>query len=63
MVQHPTSTFLSSLLTTVPAANLEADPEARKVRDWRHKLQKALLGSKGVPSDEASHPRDADCHR
>ncbi|KAG9316800.1 hypothetical protein JVU11DRAFT_2865 [Chiua virens] len=33
-------------------ANLEADPEARKVREWRHKLQKALLGSKGAPSDE-----------
>ncbi|KAF8134461.1 hypothetical protein EV363DRAFT_1562127 [Boletus edulis] len=33
-------------------ANLEADPEARKVREWRHRLQKALLGSKGTPSDE-----------
>jgi len=33
-------------------ANLEADPEARKVREWRHRLQKALLGSKGAPSDE-----------
>ncbi|KAF8840708.1 hypothetical protein BDN67DRAFT_607663 [Paxillus ammoniavirescens] len=33
-------------------ANLEADPEARKVREWRHRLQKALLGSKGLPSNE-----------
>ncbi|KIJ68081.1 hypothetical protein HYDPIDRAFT_107720 [Hydnomerulius pinastri MD-312] len=32
--------------------NLEGDPEARKVRDWRHKLQKALLGSKGLPSND-----------
>ncbi|KAH7888919.1 hypothetical protein F5I97DRAFT_1804357 [Phlebopus sp. FC_14] len=31
---------------------LEADPEARKVREWRHRLQKALLGSKGLPSNE-----------
>ncbi|KAF9241853.1 hypothetical protein BU15DRAFT_44615 [Melanogaster broomeanus] len=28
------------------------DPEARKVREWRHRLQKALLGSKGLPSSE-----------
>jgi hypothetical protein len=33
-------------------ATLEADPEARKVREWRHRLQKALLGSKGLPSSE-----------
>lgn len=28
---------------------LEADVEAKKVREWRHRLQKALLGSKGLP--------------
>ncbi|KAL4073811.1 hypothetical protein J3A83DRAFT_4357782 [Scleroderma citrinum] len=33
-------------------AKLESDPEARKVREWRHKLQKALLGSKGLPSPD-----------
>ncbi|KAF9227163.1 hypothetical protein BS17DRAFT_450201 [Gyrodon lividus] len=33
-------------------ATLEGDPEARKVREWRHRLQKALLGSKGLPSNE-----------
>ncbi|EIW83102.1 hypothetical protein CONPUDRAFT_89090 [Coniophora puteana RWD-64-598 SS2] len=30
---------------------LEKDPEARKVREWRHKLQKALL-SKSPPSND-----------
>ncbi|PSS38004.1 hypothetical protein PHLCEN_2v144 [Hermanssonia centrifuga] len=30
---------------------LAADPEANKVRDWRHKLQKAFL-SKSLPKDE-----------
>lgn len=29
------------------------DPDALKVRDWRHKLQKAFLG-KTVPKDEVS---------
>ncbi|KAI0798604.1 hypothetical protein BC629DRAFT_1501194 [Irpex lacteus] len=32
-------------------AALANDPEATKVRDWRHKLQKAFLG-KAVPKDE-----------
>ncbi|KAG1719198.1 uncharacterized protein EDB91DRAFT_1290778 [Suillus paluster] len=31
---------------------LEGDNEAKKVREWRHKLQKALLGSKGLPAVE-----------
>lgn len=31
---------------------MESDPEARKVREWRHRLQKALLGSKGLPSPD-----------
>ncbi|KAF8552778.1 kinase-like protein [Imleria badia] len=34
------------------AANLEADPEARKVRVWRHRVQKAFFSSRGTPSDE-----------
>ncbi|KAJ3561459.1 hypothetical protein NP233_g10179 [Leucocoprinus birnbaumii] len=28
------------------------DPEALKVRDWRHKLQKTFLSHKGLPKDE-----------
>jgi len=28
------------------------DPEASKVRDWRHKLQKAFLNTKAAPKDE-----------
>lgn len=62
MVGHRTLTFLISPDHYFSTANLEADPEARKVREWRHRLQKALLGSKGAPSDEVSHPRSADCH-
>ncbi|OAX41133.1 Tudor/PWWP/MBT [Rhizopogon vinicolor AM-OR11-026] len=31
---------------------LEQDTEAKKVREWRHKLQKALLGNKGMPPAE-----------
>ncbi|KAI0929805.1 hypothetical protein AcV5_006673 [Taiwanofungus camphoratus] len=31
---------------------LASDPEASKVRDWRHKLQKAFLNSKALPKDE-----------
>ncbi|KAI0332273.1 hypothetical protein GY45DRAFT_1398348 [Cubamyces sp. BRFM 1775] len=28
------------------------DPEAMKVREWRHKLQKAFLNNKGTPKEE-----------
>ncbi|KAH9940371.1 uncharacterized protein BXZ73DRAFT_42783 [Epithele typhae] len=31
---------------------LAKDPEALKVREWRHRLQKAFLNSKVVPKDE-----------
>ncbi|KAJ6456772.1 hypothetical protein C8R47DRAFT_1082303 [Mycena vitilis] len=35
------------------AAQLESDPEALKVREWRHKLQKTFLSSnKSVPKEE-----------
>ena len=44
---HSTPTFLIDL----DIAALSGDPEATKVRDWRHKLQKAFLG-KQVPKDE-----------
>ncbi|KAH8107695.1 hypothetical protein BXZ70DRAFT_997415 [Cristinia sonorae] len=30
----------------------EKDPEAQKVREWRHKLQKAFLNNKVTPKDE-----------
>jgi len=32
----------------VEDAALQADPEAKKVRDWRHKLQKAFLSKAGA---------------
>lgn len=44
--------FLSLCRTT---AALSGDPEAQKVRDWRHKLQKAFLNPKAVPKDEVIH--------
>lgn len=34
------------------ATALNNDPEATKVREWRHKLQKAFLNSKAVPKEE-----------
>lgn len=39
-------------------AALSGDPEAQKVRDWRHKLQKAFLNPKAVPKDEDMPPFD-----
>ncbi|KAK2464792.1 hypothetical protein APHAL10511_003210 [Amanita phalloides] len=33
-------------------SNLSGDPEALRVRDWRHKLQKSFLSTKGTPKDE-----------
>ncbi|KAH9949033.1 hypothetical protein B0H21DRAFT_165654 [Amylocystis lapponica] len=33
-------------------AAMANDPEASKVRDWRHKLQKAFLNNKVTPKDE-----------
>jgi hypothetical protein len=34
-------------------AKLESDPEALKVREWRHKLQKTFLSSnKSLPKEE-----------
>ncbi|KAJ7679555.1 hypothetical protein DFH06DRAFT_1465587 [Mycena polygramma] len=33
-------------------AQLDSDPEALKVREWRHKLQKTFLNSKSLPPDE-----------
>ncbi|KAH7913286.1 hypothetical protein BJ138DRAFT_969298, partial [Hygrophoropsis aurantiaca] len=38
---------------------LEKDPEAQKVREWRHRLQKALLGSKGLPAEDEMPHLDA----
>ncbi|KAG6852932.1 hypothetical protein C0991_008046, partial [Blastosporella zonata] len=32
-------------------ATLQADPEAIKVREWRHRLQKAFLSNKSTPDD------------
>ncbi|KXN91181.1 PWWP domain-containing protein 1 [Leucoagaricus sp. SymC.cos] len=36
-----------------------SDPEAMKVRDWRHKLQKTFLSHKGLPKDEDMPSIDA----
>jgi hypothetical protein len=33
------------------------DPEAVKVRDWRHKLQKSFLSHKTLPKEEVSRHR------
>ena len=30
------------------------DPEAVKVRDWRHKLQKSFLSNKSIPKEEVT---------
>ncbi|KAJ6517310.1 hypothetical protein C8R47DRAFT_1086941 [Mycena vitilis] len=40
------------------AANPEADPDALKVREWRHKLQKTFLG-KALPKEEEMPAVDA----
>ncbi|KAJ7085161.1 hypothetical protein B0H15DRAFT_931873 [Mycena belliarum] len=34
------------------AAKLESDPEALKVREWRHKLQKTFLSNKSLPKED-----------
>lgn len=45
---------LSSLiLTFFPIDPLASDPECVKVKDWRHKLQRAFLG-KGLPTEAVS---------
>ncbi|PFH53662.1 hypothetical protein AMATHDRAFT_900 [Amanita thiersii Skay4041] len=36
----------------IDEAQLSKDPEAIKVREWRHKLQKSFLSNKGAPKDE-----------
>lgn len=46
MSTNSTTTFDDDL------AALSNDPEAAKVREWRHKLQKAFLNQKSVPKDE-----------
>lgn len=33
-------------------ANIGVDPEAMKVRDWRHKLQKTFLSHNRIPKEE-----------
>jgi hypothetical protein len=37
-----------------PVDPLASDPDCVKVKDWRHKLQRAFLG-KSLPSTEASY--------
>ena len=39
-------------MSSDPLAALSNDPEAAKVREWRHKLQKAFLSQKTAPKDE-----------
>jgi len=41
-----------SLLIT-PLDPLASDPECARVKDWRHKLQRAFLG-RSLPSDDVS---------
>ncbi|KAF9447901.1 hypothetical protein P691DRAFT_705908 [Macrolepiota fuliginosa MF-IS2] len=40
-------------------AKISTDPEAMKVRDWRHKLQKTFLSHKGHPREEDMPSIDA----
>jgi hypothetical protein len=47
--------FNSAWLADVPCLALASDPEAVRVRDWRHKLQKTFLNDKGTgPKPEVS---------
>ncbi|KAJ7663388.1 hypothetical protein DFH06DRAFT_348191, partial [Mycena polygramma] len=39
-----------------PYAHLESDPEAVKVREWRHKLQKTFLSTNKAPPKAAEMP-------
>lgn len=38
-------------------ADLENDPEAQKVKEWRHKLQRGFLG-KGPPREDVNQRMD-----
>jgi hypothetical protein len=40
-------------LFSFPADPLANDPEAKKVKDWRHKLQRGFLG-KSTPTEDVS---------
>ena len=44
--------FLEMKTSFHSAAPMMHDPEALKVREWRHKLQKAFLNNKGTPKEE-----------
>lgn len=58
---RPLSALSHAVLTHFPSDEHSAatsnDPEASKVKEWRHRLQKAFLG-KTVPKDEASNCQD-----
>jgi len=43
-----------SLMSIIMTAQMLKDPEAVKVRDWRHKLQKTFLSHKNLPKEEAN---------
>ncbi|KAG6898968.1 hypothetical protein C0993_002146 [Termitomyces sp. T159_Od127] len=45
---------LSSATPSRHTANMQDDRDAIKVRDWRHKLQKAFLSAKSTPDDAVS---------
>jgi hypothetical protein len=38
------------------SAQMLKDPEAIKVREWRHKLQKSFLSNKSIPKEEVRRP-------
>ncbi|KAI0661409.1 hypothetical protein C8Q70DRAFT_712910 [Cubamyces menziesii] len=44
--------FLEITTSFHSVAPMMHDPEALKVREWRHKLQKAFLNNKGTPKEE-----------
>jgi len=45
------SLFQLIVLTLPFPAKMQTDPEALKVREWRHRLQKAFLSSKTTPEE------------
>jgi hypothetical protein len=54
IVRYPLIPCLRSRLIMRKADPLSKDPEAVKVKEWRHKLQRAFLSTKGVPAEAVS---------
>lgn len=46
--------FADDIAAVLVSIALEGDEEAKRVREWRHKLQKAFLTPKSPPKPEVS---------